>query len=137
MSHNEQIALRINESLHRFPLILDILEEIHQSRHVGDEDLKHGSHRAIQSMLDSLRKIPMAHEEIRQSQETRKSSKSATEPTIAEQIAGEWLLGERPKTLLPAPNLSEMESLIYHLLPGLRRHPKNFLESPDPREQAS
>lgn len=131
MSHNEQIALRINQSLHRFPLILDILEEIDQATHVGDEDLKHGSLRAIQSMLDRLRKIPAVAEP------SRESPTPITEPTPAEQIAGEWLLGERPKNLLPAPILGELESLISRLLPGLRRQTKKLWESPDPREQAS
>jgi hypothetical protein len=122
MPQYEQIAISINQYLQRFPLILDILEEIHEVPHVGDEELKHGSIRAVQTILERLRNIQSADKQkIRPIESTR-------EPTLAEQIAGEWLLGERPKTFIPAPLVNELESLISSLLPGLRGHP---------REQAS
>lgn len=124
MSHEEQTALTINRYLHRFPLVLDILEEIRASRHVGDEDLETGSIRAIHSMLERLRKIEPA--------EIRRNPSST--PSVAEQIAGEWLLGKRPRMLLPSPLVEDLESLVCRLLPALSVGAQSHA---DPHQQTS
>jgi hypothetical protein len=119
MSQEEQTAITINRYLHRFPLVLDILEEIRESRHVGDEDLETGSIRAIHSMLERLRKIEPA--------EIRRNPTST--PSVAEQIAGEWLLGNRPRILLPSHLVEDLESLVFRLLPTLSMRAQTLTES--------
>lgn len=110
MSPRELVASSINESLHRLPLVLEILDELHDSkgpRQAGDEDLKNGSIHAVHTMMERIRRI----EPVTVRNQTGTLSR-------AEQIANEWLLGECPH-LLPPQVLEELSSLITQLLPGL------------------
>ena len=102
----------INRCLHRLPLILDILDELQTSHdHPGDEDLKHGSHQAVHRMMERLHAI--------------KPLSAADEPHPPEQeiaIAHSWLLGERPRKLLPPSIHAEMSRMIRQLItemPGI------------------
>lgn len=108
MSQREQIALSINGSLHRLPLVLEILEEIHEtegSGSPGDDDLRHGSLRAVSTMVERLDRITPAPHPV-----------SGT-LSVAEQIATEWLLGERPGRLIPEPLLDRLSASIARILP--------------------
>ena len=108
MSPREQTALTINGSLHRLPLVLEILEEIHENQGVGspgDEDLRHGSLRAVSTMAERLDRIDPAPPEL------------SALPSVAEQIAAEWLLGERPGRFIPEPLLDRLSASISRLLP--------------------
>jgi hypothetical protein len=108
MSPREQVALTINVSLKRLPLVLEILEEIHEAEKPGfpgDDDLHHGSIRAVQTMADRLGKIEPAPQA------------TMGEPTTAEEIAGEWLLGDRPRRLIPPSLLDQLAESISRLLP--------------------
>lgn len=108
MSPREQIALTINGSLHRLPLVLEILEEIHKTKgsgSPGDEDLRHGSIRAVNTMAERLDRISPAPLEL------------FSPPSVAEQIATEWLLGERPGRFIPEPLFDQLAASISRLLP--------------------
>ena len=108
MSQREQIALSINGSLHRLPLVLEILEEIHETKgsgSPGDDDLRHGSIRAVNTMAERLDGIIPASPEL------------SALPSVAEQIATEWLLGERPGRLIPEPLFERLSASIARLLP--------------------
>ena len=108
MSPREQVAQTINGSLQRLPLVLEILEEILETTEgglPGDEDLRHGSIRAVHTMVERLGRIAPAPLVVIGS------------PTSAEQIANEWLLGERPGRLIPEPLLEQLAASITRLLP--------------------
>lgn len=107
MSPREQVALTINVSLHRLPLILEILEEIDETNpgFPGDVELRNGSIRAVHAIAERLGRnepAPVA---------------DSVPPSEAEQIANEWLLGERPGRLLPEHLLELLASSITRLLP--------------------
>ncbi len=108
MPPREQIALTINGSLQRLPLVLEILDEIHETKGpglAGDEDLRHGSIRAVHTMVERLGRMAPAPVVV-------------TGPvSAAEQIASEWLLGERPRRLIPEPLLCQLSATISRLLP--------------------
>jgi hypothetical protein len=119
MSPREQVALTINASLKRLPLVLEILAEIHEAEkpgYPGDEDLHHGSIRAVQTIAERLGRIEPAPDG------------HASPPSTAEEIATEWLLGDRPKKLIPPSLLSQLAETISRLLPmpadsmGMRRN---------------
>ena len=108
MSPREQVALTINVSLKRLPLVLEILEEIHEAEnpgYPGDDDLHHGSLRAVQSMADRIGRLEPA------------ADGHASPPSTAEEIACEWLLGERPRKLIPPALLNQLADSISRLLP--------------------
>jgi hypothetical protein len=115
MSPREHVAQTINGSLQRLPLVLEILEEIQETTEgglPGDDDLRHGSIRAVHTMAERLGRIDPA-------------PVVASGPiSTAEEIAGEWLLGERPRRLIPHPLLEKLAELISRLLP-LDAHPMN------------
>ncbi len=108
MSPREQVARTINGSLKRLPLVLEILEEIQETTEgglPGDEDLRQGSIRAVHTMAERLGRIHPA---------------PAVLPgpiSSAEEIACEWLLGDRPRRLIPEHLLERLAELISRLLP--------------------
>jgi hypothetical protein len=108
MSPREQVAWTINGSLQRLPLVLEILEEIQETKEPGfpgDEDLRHGSIRAVHTMVERLDRIAPAPVVL-------------SDPiSTAEEIACEWLLGDRPRRLIPEPLLERLTELISRLLP--------------------
>ncbi|MEO5715989.1 MAG: hypothetical protein ABIT37_21090 [Luteolibacter sp.] len=108
MSQREQTAMTINGSLHRLPLVLEILEEIHEtegSGSPGDEDLRRGSIRAVSTMAERLDRIVPAPHPVSET------------PSVAEQISAEWLVGERPGRFIPEPLLGRLSTSISRLLP--------------------
>ena len=107
MSELNHPTLAINQNLHRLPLILDILDEIESgSSHPGDEHLRQGSHQAVRFMVERLQGIkpPETHE-------------SNTPPTTELKMASTWLLGDRPRKLLPTSLYEELYELIQQLIP--------------------
>lgn len=105
LTHDHPI-LAVNRNLHRLPLILDILDEIEEgTSHPGDEDLRHGSHQAVRKMVERLQGIEPSH-----------AGTIATPPAHEVQIASTWLLGERPRKLLPPTLYEELASLIGSLI---------------------
>jgi hypothetical protein len=108
MSTHEQPSLIVNQSLHRLPLILDILDEIEDgSSHPGDDDLRRGSHQAVWCMVERLQRI-----------EPPNMAARTAPPSDEEQIATGWLLGERPRKLLPPSLYLELSGLIERLIPA-------------------
>lgn len=107
MSEHDHPTLALNRSLHRLPLILDILDEIETgTSHPGDDDLRQGSHQAVRCMVECL-------QDIKPHQTPEKSAPPNTEA----QIASTWLLGERPRKLLPTSLYDELSELIEKLIP--------------------
>jgi hypothetical protein len=108
MLPREQVARNINVSLKRLPLVLEILEEIHESPrpgYAGDDELQSGSIRAVQTMAERLGKLIPAPDPCSHPHST------------AEEIACEWLLGDRPRRLIPPPLLEKLADSISRLLP--------------------
>lgn len=108
MHRREQVAQSINGSLHRLPLVLEILGEIHESKGpalTGDDDLRHGSIRAVQTMVERLYRISPAPLPV-------------GSLTAAEEIAASWIKGETPGKLLPPPLLDQITASLCRLLPG-------------------
>lgn len=107
MSENDHPIQAVNRCLHRLPLILDILDELETGHdHPGDEDLKHGSHQAVRRMLERLSGI-------------RPTSAGAIQPPEQEvAIAHTWLLGERPRKLLPPSVYAELSRMIGKITAG-------------------
>ncbi|WP_338288023.1 hypothetical protein [Luteolibacter sp. LG18] len=102
----ELVAESINRAMERFPLILEILEELSRAGipHPGDVEIRHGCERGLTSMLAALARIPPA----------------AISPDPAgemEEKAGRWLLGEMPRRLVDAGRLERFEQFIGRLLP--------------------
>ncbi len=107
MPENDPIPLAINRCLHRLPLILDILDELEGGHdHPGDRDLRDGSHRALSHMVDLLRGIVSRH-----------SGGGTPHRSDALEIAGTWLLGDRPRKLLPPALYAELTRLTEKLIP--------------------
>lgn len=106
MSTHDHPTVTLNRSLHRLPLILDILDEIAGASHPGDDDLRKGSHQAVRSMVERL-------QDIKPPQTREKTAP----PTSEVQIASTWLLGERPRKLLPSSLYEELSALIEKLIP--------------------
>jgi hypothetical protein len=107
MSENEHPIRTVNRCLYRLPLILDILDELHtEHEHPGDQDLKHGSHQAVCRMMERLRSI-------------RPTAEGVTQPPDHEvAIAHTWLLGERPRKLLPPSVYAELSRMVGTLTTG-------------------
>ncbi len=107
MSDPYHPTLVINQNLHRLPLILDILDEIETgTSHPGDDHLREGSHKAVRCMVERLQKI-----------EPNQACERSAPPTTEMKIAATWLLGERPRKLLPQSLYQELSDLIRRLLP--------------------
>jgi hypothetical protein len=114
MSPHEQFALSVNHCLHRLLLIYEILEEIDESadaNHPGDDELKHGAFRAVATMLDRFKRL--------EPPQTAPNSEST--PSQEEEIAGEWLIGDQPRRLLPPDLYGELATLILRLFPRTAR----------------
>ncbi len=107
MSEHDHPTVTLNRSLHRLPLILDILDEIETgTSHPGDDDLRQGSHQAVRCMLERLQDI-----------NPHQTPEKHAPPTNEVQIASSWLLGERPRKLLPTSLYEELTELIAKLIP--------------------
>lgn len=108
MSEYDHPIRAINRCLHRLPLILDILDELQTSHdHPGDEDLKHGSHQAVHRMVERLHGIkPLP------------STGDAHPPEQEIAIAHTWLLGDRPRKLLPPSVYAELSRIVGKLTTG-------------------
>ena len=107
MCAQDHPTLAINNSLQRLPLVLDILDEIESGDLPGDEDLRHGSHQAVHRMVERLRRIEPPH-----------MAKHDPPPEREVELANTWLLGDRPKKLLPPTLYEELCRLIRKLMPG-------------------
>lgn len=108
MSPREQAARTINGSLKHLPLVLEILEEIQETTEgglPGDAGLRHGSNRDVHTMADRLGRIDPDPVVV------------SGPVSTAEEIACEWLLGDRPRRLIPEPLLDRLAELISRLLP--------------------
>jgi len=110
---NHQIMLQkchpiliLNRTLHRLPLILDILDELGMGAPApGDEALRQGCHKGVRDMVDRLQSTPI------------RTGHVAGDPPASEvEIATTWLLGERPRRLLPADLHDELSVLIEGLV---------------------
>jgi len=107
MPQDAHPTVTVNRTLHYLPLVLDVLEEIESgTSHTGADDLRQGAHQAVQSIVNTLKRIkpPQASER--------------DAPTTTDlQIAASWLLGERPSKLLPPGLFEELAELIQKLVP--------------------
>jgi hypothetical protein len=107
MSDPDHPTLAINQNLHRLPLILDILDEIETGNsHPGDDHLREGSHQAVRCMVERLQMI-----------KPNQPSLGKTPPSTEMKMAATWLLGERPRKLLPHSLYQELSELVRRLLP--------------------
>lgn len=124
---NHQIMLQkchpiliLNRTLHRLPLILDILDELGMGAPApGDEALKQGCYKGVRDMVDRLHSAP-----------TRPGAKFDDPPASEVEIATTWLLGERPRRLLPADLHEELSALIESLISQTQRILSSKGESP-------
>ncbi len=112
MSEHDHPIRAINRCLHRLPLILDILDELQTGHdHPGDEDLKHGSHQAVHRMVERLQGIKPPN-----------AAGDAHPPEQEIAIAHTWLLGDRPRKLLPPTVYAELSRMVGKLIaekPGM------------------
>lgn len=120
MNPREKVATIINGSLHRFPLVLEILDELHETTGAarpGDEDIRFGSIRAVETMITRLERIDPA------------PVLPSDCASAAEQIAFEWLLGKQPARLIPSTMLEQLSASIFRLLPTATPSPNPTGES--------
>lgn len=99
----KQTAEAINRALVRFPLLLDVLEELSKQDFpcAGDQELRHGCERALTSILSRLAIIEPA---------------PAGQSSNAEKIAESWLQGTRATRLIDASKLERMQQFIDRIL---------------------
>jgi len=99
----KQTAEAINRALARFPLLLDVLDELSKQDYpsAGDQELRHGCERAFTAMLSRLAMIEPA---------------PAGQSSKAEKIAESWLQGDRATRLIDASKLERMQQFIDRLL---------------------
>lgn len=91
----------VNQTMHRLPLVLEILQELSEgASFAGDSEIKNGCHHAVRNMLARLRETP------------DRCAQSIEPPPHELQLATTWLLGERPSRLLPADLYEELTELI-------------------------
>ncbi len=92
-------AEAVNRAMARFPLIVEILAELSKAQipFPGDDDLHHGSHRTLTTILAELAKIDPAP--------PGKSSK-------AEEIVHNWLKGDEVVRLIDADKLQRIQQFI-------------------------
>jgi len=95
-------------------LVLSILQAIQEAKSPlpGDDDLGCAAIRAVHTMAERLGRIDPAPVFV------------CAPISTTEQIAGEWLLGDRPHRLLPLPLLEKLAESISRLLP-MEAHPMN------------
>jgi hypothetical protein len=118
MSESDHPTQKLNLCLHRLPLILDILDEIEDdTTHTGDDHLRQGSHQAVRCMVERLRDI-----------KPPQTCAKTRPPTGEVQIASTWLLGERPRKLLPSSLYDELSGLIHRLMPETAEMPNGHRE---------
>ncbi len=98
-------AEAINRAMGRFPLIVEILDELSkvQIPYPGDDDLRHGCDRTLTTMLSELARIEPAP--------AGKSSKS-------EETARSWLRGDNAIRLIDADKLQRIQQFIDRILGG-------------------
>ncbi|MFT3990202.1 MAG: hypothetical protein QM680_02215 [Luteolibacter sp.] len=99
----KQTAEAINRALARFPLLLDVMEELakHDFPCAGDQELRHGCERALTAMLSRLALIDPA---------------PAGQTSNAEKIAESWLHGTRAPRLIDASKLERLQQFIDRIL---------------------
>lgn len=99
----KQAAEEINMAMARFPLILQILEELGKTSYPfpGDDDVRHGCERALTRILSELARIKPAG--------TGKSCK-------AEETALMWLQRPEIRRLIDADRLERMQQFIDSIL---------------------
>lgn len=120
MSASNHPIVIVNQTLHRLPLILDVLEEIEAgAKSPGDKALRLGCQKAVQGMIEGLKRIPPRH-----------TDKGAEPPAREVQIASAWLLGERPRRFLPRALHDELMVLIEAHLPQAREALSSQSRSP-------
>lgn len=105
LHRREEVARSINQVMERFPLILEILEELSRSHAPGDEEIRHGCQRAITAMLGALAQI-------------NPSEPSSTPMGKEEAAAKTWLAGRMPHSLIDPDQLACFDSFIECLLPS-------------------
>jgi hypothetical protein len=103
----KQSAEEINRAMARFPLIVQILDELSKEQLplAGDADLNHGCQRALTGMLSELARIQPATD--------GKSSK-------AEETARSWLHHPDATRLVDADILQRMQQFIDRVLHSAR-----------------
>lgn len=107
--------MTVNRYLHRLPLILEILDEINENGeqdYTGDHEIRIGAVQAVTVMINRLKLL-----------DEPTPRHGNREPTDAEMIASEWLLGAKPQKLLPPAIYNELTMLVQKLVPTARdRH---------------
>jgi hypothetical protein len=106
----EHLAQTINRSLHRLPLVLEVLAEIHGSKgtYPGDHEMRHGAEQAVATMVQHLKRIDPVPSSPNQSSESQ-------------QIAQEWLRGNLPERVLPHDLHQELATVLSELVPTARQ----------------
>ncbi len=99
----KQSAEAVNRAMARFPLIIELLAELSKAQipYPGDDDLRHGCHRTLTTMLAELAKIHPAP--------PGKSSKT-------EEIIHGWLKGDEVVRLVEADKLQRIQQFIERIL---------------------
>lgn len=95
----KQSIEEINRAMARFPLLVQILDELKRAPIPcpGDDDIRHGCERALTTILSELARIGCAN--------PGKSSK-------AEETAQSWLQVPNARNLIDADKLERMQQLI-------------------------
>ena len=103
----EDLAHAINTHLHRFPLILEVLDEIARSDNTypGDHEIRTGAVEAVASIVAHLKQLRRTHED------------HSNPMTAAEVAATEWLRGQLPEKVLPGELHRELAAVLRDLIP--------------------
>jgi hypothetical protein len=104
----EHLAHKINRHLHRFPLVLEVLDEISESDdppYPGDQEIRTGAVQAVASMVEHLKQLRRTHQDH-------------CPKTDAELTAMEWLRGKLPEKLLPGELHRELATVLRELIPA-------------------
>lgn len=103
IKNREHSAEAVNRAMARFPLIVEILAELSRARipFPGDDDLRHGCHRTLTTMLAELAKIDPA---------------PAGKPSKTEKIVHGLLKGDEVVRLIDADKLQRIQQFIERIL---------------------
>lgn len=106
-SRSEKTAQRINAIMARFPLILDILEELEgaSSTSPADEFIRQGALRGVAEMVSALKRLEPA------------PCGAGDRKTDAVDLATTWMLGQKPGRYLPPETFVILARTVARCLP--------------------
>ncbi len=99
----------------------DVVALVTGTSPLGDDDLRQESHQAVRRMVERLQDINPHQPPVKNAP-----------PTTEVQIASTWLLGDRPRNLLPSSLYDQLSELIEKLITG---QPKLSTSNTSPTNQ--